>query len=251
MEYNISDFLRIDGNEGFVAGKILYRNIKDGCQWFEYLINFEDGSSGWLSVDDIYREYSISYMCGAPNMDGYHEVDRGVETVMRKEGAVDVDLGEKADFIEYEDVTEEKIISIEYWSDGTEYSTGYYLDADEIQFIRHGNMQGTSSIGKYTSSGGSYGGSSNGIKVIFMVIIAFFFLLPIISSVYNLSGSNTKIAKYLEKNTARYTYVTSITGNEKQTAKVYSSSTDLETTVQDIINGIEGNRSSCIWNPLP
>ena len=65
-----------------------------------------------------------------PDFRMYHKVDEGREIVRQYSGNVDVDLGEAALFSEYEDPTEERIISVETWSDGTEWSTGHYLDED-------------------------------------------------------------------------------------------------------------------------
>ena len=66
-------------------------------------------------------------------------------------GNVDVVVGDEVSFEEYEDRTEEKIISVEHWDDGTEYSSGYYLDSWE--FGREGEVQRKSSF--VGGSGGS------------------------------------------------------------------------------------------------
>ena len=54
------------------------------------------------------------------------------------------------------------------------------------------------------------------------------------------TGGTTTISKYLKKS-EQYDYVTSITGNDKQKADVYHSPYDLDATVRDIIDAIDGN----------
>ena len=84
---------------------------------------------------EVYNEYSVSRVVSNASLDGYHEVDSGTEVVTGKFGQVDVDVMERAVFHEYEDSTEEMIISIERWEDGEEISAGYYLDADDIRCL--------------------------------------------------------------------------------------------------------------------
>ena len=126
VEYSIGDVLRINGSEFNVIGKITYRNTVDGKCWDEYrLISVVGKSEAWLSVDDVYKEYSLSYVVMSANLNGFHEVDRGVEVVVSARGNVDVDGGDTATFSEFEDQAEERIISQEIWDDGAEYSEGF------------------------------------------------------------------------------------------------------------------------------
>lgn len=164
-------------------------------------------------------------------------------------GDVDVEIGDKADFVEFEDVTEEKIISWETWDDGLEVSTGYYLDENEVEKIGQ-------SDGRY-GGGGSYGGGNpyggnrgtggrkavgNGKMIILLLVI--FFGAPILSIVTSVISAKSQetiaISKYLKESPA-YTYVTSITGSQNEKADVYQTIGDIDWTAKDIIETIDGN----------
>ncbi|MBQ5311469.1 MAG: DUF4178 domain-containing protein [Oscillospiraceae bacterium] len=245
MYFSVGDIVSAD-NEGYrVVGKITYRNTNDNRHWDEYrVISLENGREAWLSIDDAYKEYSISRVVRRPNSDGFHVVDRGREIVEDVYGDVDVERGDYADFTEYEDITEEKILSEERWDDGTEYSEGYYLDADEISFVRHDDSYVPRSSGSF--GGGYSGGSgsrpdskSSGIVAIVTIL---FVVIPMLGAILGNIHFTSTIAKFLKKD-ANYTYVTSITGNDKQKADVYKapSGFTIDQTAKDIINAIEGD----------
>ena len=138
MEFQVGAVLLVDNVKYDVIGKVEYRNRGDNCCWFEYrMISRNSRKEKWLSVDEIYKEYSISEVTRKISYDGYHMVDSGTEEVVRVWGDVDVDVGDRAEFKEYEDSTEEKIISSEIWDDGEELSCGYYVDEEEIQFCSY------------------------------------------------------------------------------------------------------------------
>lgn len=241
MKFQIGDIICADGDMYRVAGRITYRNTSDGCMWDEYrLITETDGSERWLSVDDTYKEYSISKMEREPDRTGYHQVDQGHQVVVSCAGAVDVESGDRAFFIEYEDDTEELIISDEIWDDGKEVSTGYYLDEDEFWFVR------SEPVGSFlASSSGEGNGKTSGRGVIVVVaLLVLFFMEPLLGVVISLvtSTSTSSISKYLAKSDS-YTHVTSITGNEKQKAKVYQAppNATIDSVARNIIDAIEGN----------
>lgn len=126
MEYQVGTTLQVDGDVYDIIGKIEYRNPADNCHWFEYrLISRAYRREKWLSMDEAYQEYSISEGRYGISTAGYHLVDSGTAEVVHIWGNVDVVVGDRAEFKEYEDVTEEKIISIETWDDGEETSVGY------------------------------------------------------------------------------------------------------------------------------
>ena len=135
MDIRVGSKLQIGDVSGLVVGYIQYANTKDrGLRWTEYRLKTAYGER-WLSVDEHYNEYSISQpenKVGGNIGPEWKKVDEGHQVVVSYGGDVDVDMGEKADFIEFEDETEEKILSVEIWSDGTEYSTGYYVDKEQI-----------------------------------------------------------------------------------------------------------------------
>ena len=108
MRFQLGDTICADGELYQVIGRITYKNADDGCKWDEYrLIAEKDGSEHWLSVDDVYKEYSIWQMLRVPDRSGYHWSDHGTEVVVFCDGDVDVERGDRAEFTEYEDATEE------------------------------------------------------------------------------------------------------------------------------------------------
>lgn len=226
MRFNLGDILCVDGEQYRVEGFIVYQNVNDHCDWEEYrLTGMENRVTRWLSIDDTYNEYSVWEVARMPDRRGYHEVDRGVEVVLACGGSVDVTRGDQARFIEYEDETEELIISDEFWEDEHEISTGYYLDEDEFWLIRNDP------------------GYVRRKNLPAILIVAAMIVIPFLSVIGD-SLSNihftTTMRKYLDKS-SRYTYVTSITGNEKQKAKVYSTDSTVDAATKDIIAAIEGD----------
>lgn len=248
MEYQVGDTLKVDGGIYHVTGKILYKNTVDNCSWFEYkIVPDQYGDEKWLSYDATYREYSISEVAWNISTAGYHEVDRGVEVVKGAWGDVDVEIDDKASFVEYEDDTEELIISLENWEDGQETSKGYYLDEDEVEFLGAGrnggygdNLQNRTHTTTYSDMRGRSTRSYNSKK--FSVAGILIFLMMFLSPIASVLGasSGTTIAKHLKKS-INYTYVTSITGSTKKNADVYQSSLSLDATAKDIIDAIKGN----------
>ncbi len=233
MEFSIGSKIHADGDIYKVVGKIRYRNNSDGWYWDEYhIISEEYGVERWLSIDEHFAEYSISKIDPHAPISGYREVDRGTEEVIETLGDVgDVIVGDKAEFIEYEDLTEEYIISLEKWDDTVETSSGYYLDLNEF-----GPYNASSFVSRSTPSRTSK--PRGGLGIFIMIIIALSGVFGYVSEAF---GGNGGIAKYLKANPEAYTYETSITGNEKQRAQVYRSSfTTIDATVKDIIDGVEG-----------
>ena len=198
----------------------------------------------WLSVDEVYNEYSLSWP--ANNIKGridsrWHEVDRGHQVVVSCSGDVDVERGDAADFVEHEDASEDNILSVEIWDDGTEYSKGYYVEPNNIRIIGYE---------KPKFNWWKFLGSGAGSFCICMIILVVAFILEYAPSFPK------HINNYLKKS-QNYEYVTSITGNEKQKADVYqytgpkyyytNTNTDenyfgntTDEVAKDIINGIEG-----------
>lgn len=239
MTFAVGDRLLVDEEVCDVVGSISYRNIYDNSMWMEYrLISQQTRREKWLSYDEEFKEYSVSEMTGAASTDGYHEVDRGRQEVMGAWGDVDVEIGDKADFVEFEDPTEEKIISWETWDDGREISTGYYLDEDEVKKIGQsdGRYGGGNSYGGNRYRGGGKGNDLIKILVSIMVVALWMFIMIATTA----SQSTTTISKYLRK-TPAYTYVTSITGSQNEKADVYKTVGDIDWAAKNIIDAIEGN----------
>ena len=233
--YSVGTKLNIKGLDATVIGYIEYANPEDGYKtWIEYRLKTHKGEC-WLSCDEVYNEYSISwpanYIRGQIGPE-WHKVDEGTQIVKKYSGDVDVDPGERASFVEYEDANEDNTLSVEMWSDGTEYSTGSYIEKTDIFVMGYEKPKKSSSNSVIT-----------GIVIVAFLLIAVNMFGGIFSV---LSGSSGKsVGKYL-KNSSYYEYETSITGQENQKADVYeyytSSSTDQ--VAMDIIDGIDGETES-------
>ena len=166
---------------------------------------------------------------------------------------MDVEIGDTANFIEYEDVTEEKIISHEIWDDGFEVSTGYYLDEHEVvkmsggQGVSAGGYNSYQSNAGYQSTGFASGGtmsnnaSSESIQKIVKLLVTLIPILVVFSAIKGAFGGigTPSISKYLDK-TATYIYQTSITGTEGEKADVYMTYHDVDSASKDIIAAIDG-----------
>lgn len=235
MFYKVGTLLNIKGLSGKVIGYIKYANIQDnGNVWYEYRLKTSRGEC-WLSCDDVYKEYSISWP--ANEVRGkigpeWHEVDKGVQVVKQSDGDVDVDYGERASFVEYEDVSEMKTLSVEIWSDGTEFSKGEYIEPTDIVVMGWEKP--------------SLASTSKGRSAILTACIVIFVLIGNFGGFISaFIGTNKSISKYLSQSTF-YTYETSITGNEKQKADVYAYyyNTTTDEVAKDIIQGIEGYTES-------
>ena len=231
MSYEVGTILNIKGIQGTVIGYITYANPKDGYkEWTEYRLSTSKGEC-WLSCDDVYKEYSVSWP--ANNVNGrigpeWHKVDEGIQVVKASAGDVDVDYGKRAEFVEYEDAAEDNTLSVEMWSDGVEYSKGYYVEKNDIFVMGYKKPKKSSNCM-----------SSIIMLMVFFAVVSFFIVIV------NMSKPNKSISKYV-KNSSLYTYETSITGQETQKADVYKFYNSVKTdyVAQDIIKGIEGYTQS-------
>ena len=243
MRFSRGDILSIQSVGYVVVGGITYRNMADGNCWDEYRVRkLETSAEAWLSIDDVFREYSITLVTGSsrPSLSGYHIVDQGREVVVDTMGRVDVDRGDAAMFTEYEDVTEENIISEERWDDGAEYSRGHYIDWEEICYIRHDDSAADAAEKMDRKNTRIVG-----------AILVLVFMLPFLGSILGFLANNIhlsqSISHYLKKASkdtlVQYSYVTSITGETGQKADVYKAGAayTIDFVAQDIITAIEGD----------
>ena len=203
--------------------------------------NLEAHVIGWIeysnTVDDIYQEYSVSWpensIFGRVGPE-WHEVDKGHQVVVNYAGDVDVETGDAADFVEFEEASEDNTLSVEIWDDGTEYSKGVYVEASDIRVVGY-EKPPMSSSAKYAVG-------------IFSFVLAFW-LLGIVAVI--LLQVPPKISTYVRRS-MYYTYVTSITGSGMQKANVYEYTansgvgfkTSTDRAAKDIIDGIEGRTES-------
>ncbi len=253
-EFYINETIMADGDYYNILGKITYQNKADGKTWDEYRLRSTAfaNEERWLSVDNAYNEFSLSKINPFASTMGYHVVDSGSARAVAVSGDVDVDVGDEFTFEEYEDREEEKIISIEHWDDGDEYSSGYYLDPWE--FGREGENV------RSGGGGGSGSGGSIGSKIVSYLIVAMIFGGAFLSEFSSsLFFGHKKISSYLKKSSF-YEYTTSITGEEKQKADVYeylsgssllqnySEEEALMSVAMNIIDGVEGNSDSIQQN---
>lgn len=243
MFYRVGTKLAINGIEGKVIGYVTYMNPNDNYkEWTEYRLRTSRGEC-WLSFDDAYDEYSISWP--ANDVRGqigpeWHKVDEGIQVVRSFGGDVDVDQGERASFVEYEDAAEDHTLSVEMWEDGTEYSKGEYIERSDIVVMGFEEPKNTVS-----------GNAVSKIVTLFVVLMVLCNMAPaLLGGLFAGIGSNkAKISDYLN-GSSNYAYETSITGNEQQQATVYkyntSSTTDL--VAMDIIQGVDGQTESVTQN---
>ena len=249
MEFSVGEKINVEGTNYTVVGKIRYRNNVDNCQWIEYCLKgIQVNIERWLSYDETYFEYSITDLSANKNVNGYHIVDQGEEEVIGVWGKVDVEVGDKARFIEYEDSTEEKIISVEKWDDGQEITSSYYLDAEEVQRATSVNSTASHVASNNYSSYNNTIRKKSGSKIPLIIVgawIVFCVLSPVLFS--GSSSASSSIEEVLNDD-SQFTYETSITGNQSEKAKVYRSSTDLDNSVKIILEGIEGETESVQQN---
>ncbi|MCR5342713.1 MAG: DUF4178 domain-containing protein [Butyrivibrio sp.] len=234
MNIRVGSKLQISNLEAHVIGEVTYKNTEDGNKrWTEYRLKTKHGER-WLSIDDVYKEYTLSWPeNGVRGRVGpeWHEVDKGHQVVVHASGDVDVESGDEADFVEFEDASEDNTLSVEIWDDGTEYSKGVYLDKSDIRVVGYEkpkvNLVSGDKFGLY-------------MMVAFIVFGIFASLIDYIPAPVK------KISKYIKSNT-NYAYVTSITGNQDQKADVYEykvTGVTTDTIAKDIIDGVEGETES-------
>lgn len=243
MEYNVGDILKVDGRRYKILGKLQYKNVDDNCRWMEYRLKPVDGGGEfWLSVDEVYDEYALYCAAKQVSLDGYKKVDEGTQEVIGAWGRADAQAGDRAAFTEYEDASEENIISEEVWEDGREVSIGYYLDWDEITVETNPkNVQAAKNTAgtNYRKAGSAKPPKKkNKLAVVILCAAVIFLGLAIIGAV---SGNKHSISDYLKSNTTAYVYVTSITGSGKEKADVYRALTSMDLAARDILRAIEGD----------
>ena len=257
MNFDINSKIKIEGILYSVLGKISFINYADNYKWTEYkviCVNTKDIK--WLSIDETYDEYALYTQKGSFRgfsddeilKKGYKEADYGTAEVTYVEGVGDTQVGDRVNYREFEDITEEKIISIEDWDGDKEYSTGYYLDKDEITREYTTTYDGDG----YTNSTDFSHKLRNNKSSIFLVgAVVFFILISLGGLIISMRGSDSKkISEYL-KTSINYEYSTSITSEVEndERADVYKTSLTVENASKDIIDGIEGDVEDVQENP--
>ena len=245
LRFRKNDAVRVEDRFYIVLGYIEYENTEDGCHWMEYCLRDRDTNEiKWLSIDTQYEEYAIytrisynSDMENQLNGMGYHLADSGTEKVISYDGNMDVDIGETAGFLEYEDDSEENIISVEAWSDEKEYARGYYVDREDIRLA---DKSGWDNSGTKRNTGDHW--FSSFVKKLLNGIFLFFVAIFVLLGIRSIFGNNKLIRNYLEKSTD-FELCTGITSeyDSGEKALVYSTALTLDEAVKNILDGIEGN----------
>lgn len=260
FEFRNRQQIGISDNQFLVVGGIEFRCGSE--VWQEYcLTDVNSKQEFWLSIDKANDEYAVfraernngQFRPDALASAGYHQVDVSRATVANTFGAVDAEIGDTVKSTTYEDNSEEEIMSVEQWEDEIEYSSGYYLDWDEIKIggiDNQGAMGGAApwdnpSGNAWDNGGGHHpwdnassspdpegwsfgsdlgkGNNKRGGIIIAAVIGIFMFFCMfgscITSSCSGLSSgsgvvaSQTTISAHLKANPSKYTYETAVTSD--------------------------------------
>lgn len=247
LYFNVGDTIKADGSDYIVEGLIVFINESDNLKWTEYKIRqLSSRKVKWLSIDNDYEEYAIYTQAGSKKgfseseilSKGFKEADFGKANVISFSGNVDVEKGDWVKYREFEDISEENIISIEEWEDETEYSTGYYLDENEIIKVASGNNNASyGNINNFNNK------ESNGVFKRFLAFMLILMLFPVVGFlVPKIFINKDKIADYLSSS-GLFTYTTSITSdlNNNEKADVYSTALSVEEAAKSVIDCVNGD----------
>ena len=247
LYFNVGDTIKADGSDYIVEGLIVFINEADNLKWTEYKIRqLSSRKVKWLSIDNDYEEYAIYTQAGSKKgfseseilSKGFKEADFGKANVISFAGNVDVENGDWVRYREFEDISEENIISIEEWEDETEYSTGYYLDENEITKVASANNNAS-----YGNKNNFNNKESNGVFKRFLAFILILMLFPVVVFlVPKIFINKDKIADYLSSS-GLFTYTTSITSdlNNNEKADVYSTALSVEEAAKSVIDCVNGD----------
>lgn len=237
--------LTIEGVEYLVTGGMEFHNRLDGSIWTEYCLQgIQNRQTRWLSVDNNYEEYAIYQECSynsdfeeiSIQKNEYREADSGKAEVTGCFGITNTEPGDMVSYTEYEDGSEELIMAVEQWEDGTEYSRGYYLDRGEI-------VPGTGGAAGETGIRSSMqgGAPSRFINIRNLLIGGVILAIIGVFLFYMIKPNKKPMLEYLKTNT-QFSYQTSITSdlNSKEKADVYSTALSVDDAVKVIIQAIDG-----------
>lgn len=248
LNFGIGERIKISGAEHDIQGVINYYSNEERYVWSEYkLIDINTGQIKWLSIDDKYGQCAIYIVAQGNNYNrdsilsnGYKSASSGTARVQSYSGNIDVDVNESVRFEEFEDGSEQNIIAMEAWSDGIEYSTGYYLNANQIQRVYQNNT-----MNNETRVNNTIHEQKRKKKVPILAIIVWLIITAIIFGAglmgINKASKNVMAKSMTEQN--GFTYVTSITSDleNKQKADVYSTTSSVEDAAKKILEQIGNN----------
>lgn len=229
LSLDVGSNIRINRVRFVVDGYIVFMDCND-TRWTEYkLKSSEESKVRWLSVDVLNNEYAIySEEFSQENIEanGYKEVDSRSAKVVDYSGNVDVDLNDQVFYKEYEDNTEELLISIENWNNEYEFSKGYYIDKDDIEKLdlEFDNIDNKYILDKVNRFNTPKKQKIN-LGIIIMIILIPIFLIFGLSN----NKQDNSLSKFISSD-SNFQYETSITSDldDQKKADVYSTNKTIE-----------------------
>ncbi len=232
----LDDIIVINHQEYLVAGFIKYQNnYSNGhtCFWYDYKLKLVEDAfkEAWMSITKgEENEFCLSYMTNdnVPPFDS-KLIEEGEQVVLECSGDVDVEVGDRAYFKEYEDEEGDNSFSIESWNDEVEYSVGVYYDADEA------TPQNSNSYASFQSNPKEQPKKSSKKGCLIAAIIG------IVALFFGWCGSENKtpLHDYIKASPV-FSHVAQI-GKEDKKADVYKSDYTIDQTAKFLIAAIDGN----------
>ena len=230
-------------NENYIVDNMIEFK-EDSWKWQEYEIkNKNDYEKYWLTIEEVENQKVEYYLYKyyddyvdtnkiefEYNGEKYTLFESGKATVKSYFGPTDVDMGETCKYYDYINNSEDKIISVEIWSDETEYTIGNKIQDYEIQIKNEIDEEYLKKNKVYSSK----------LNILSYLFIGLLILFPFFSNVFGGLFVNKSMDKYIAGNTSKYTYVTSVTNNSNnKKAKVYVTIfSSPDEAVKDIIDGV-------------
>lgn len=246
LRFDIGNKIKIAGAAFSVDGYIVFED-NYGASWIEYKLKSKNTFQvKWLSIDRINNEYAV-YIQQSYSSDfieenisakGYKTVEDSSAKVVDYSGNVDVDLGEVVFYKEYEDNTEELLLSVEQWNGELEYSKGYYIDKEDIENLSF-HFDDNLNISQSNNREGSYASNINKKKIGIVIGIILFIIATAL--IIKSCSSNNTLSKFIKSN-SNFQYVTSVTSDldTSKKADVYSTNKTVEEATKLIISGVKG-----------
>ncbi len=243
MKLKKGQILYIDNQKYVVINMIEYK--EDTWIWQEYEIENDLNEHKWLSVEKDEKNEIVYYLYEPfrgvvdtneieifYNAENYELYEKGKAIVQNYFGNADVDKYESCEYFDY--ISNSKaIISVEKWEDEIEKSIGKFIENSRIKITEE-----ISSKNKTVA----YNSKNKKTKMANIIILLICALPILVGLIEIFSGlfTNKSMENYIEKETTKYTYVTSVTNNtNNKKAKVYKSLlADIDATVKDIIDGV-------------
>lgn len=243
MKLKKGQILYIDNQKYVVINMIEYK--EDTWIWQEYEIENDLNEHKWLSVEKDEKNEIVYYLYEPfrgvvdtneieifYNAENYELYEKGKAIVQNYFGNADVDKYEACEYFDY--ISNSKaIISVEKWEDEIEKSIGKFIENSRIKITEE-----ISSKNKTVA----YNSKNKKTKMANIIILLICALPILVGLIEIFSGlfTNKSMENYIEKETTKYTYVTSVTNNtNNKKAKVYKSLlADIDATVKDIIDGV-------------